>query len=460
MEKIYRKFFYLGFLIFLFSGNWVKAQVNQDSITHLQPADRPLNFYLIDYPLNFKNGYSWPSLNQSIYNTVAIHQVVNTTLGRALEPIHPFWGKVLTTGSILAFNVVYSYLPGGTAWQHQEAHRAVLRFRGIHSYNQANDFRFFQKRIATKNVSDQDLIGFKRDYPAEFIRNRGIGHEAQLEVIEQIKKDAFYYGTPGYRDVIPNLLNSIITIQYVNEFRQKNYDRDIDERNKAELTANVRDISGVEFTPWVYDLFRPNEPYQHRGNNGGVHPYGCCIDRYIGKEDLTPEELNYLKKQSRLVWLNLVSPHNFGFARFRAINPFNSQPFHFNFGLVHNLISFGRVIDYNIYLQQNKWNLFLTYHDYKNKERHFPGIDLEVHRYPLNKIFLTGALGMWVQPKDQLFRSEGGTAGGMIKLGVASRLTNKFEWFLEGDTKSKGWASGIVALEPITQVQFGINWFY
>lgn len=447
--------------VFLIAASFsANAQITDSFPTPLTPKDRPINLYLLDYPLNFKGGYYWPSLNQSIYTTTAVHEIVNKSVGNTFEPIHPFWGKALTMTTILAFNAFYSYVPTGTAWQHQEAHRAILRNRDIHSYNQANEFRFFSKRIATKNVSDQDLIDFKRDYPAEFIRNRGAGHEAQLEVIEQMKKDAFFYGTPGYRDIIPYLLNTAVTIQYVNEFRQDDYDQAIDERNKVELTPDVRDISGVEFTPWVYDLFRPDEPYNLRGTNGGAHPYGVGVDRYIGNEDLTEEEKNYLEKQSRLVWLNLISPHTFGFPRFKATNPFNSKPMHWNFSVVHNLISFGHVIDFNIFLQQNKWNLFFTYHNYKNKDRYFPGINLEVHRFPFKKVFLTGALGLWMQPRDQRFHANMGTAGGIVRLGIASRLYKKLEWFLEGDMKTEGWVSGNVALEPQGQFQFGLNWLY
>ena len=434
---------------------------NTDSLSvPLTPEDRPINLYLLDYPLNFIDGYYFPSLNQSIYTTAAVHEVVNKSIGNALEPIHPIWGKVLTSASILTFNIFYSYTPTGAAWQHQEAHRAVLRNRGIHSYNQANEFRFFKKRIATIHVLDQDLIDFKRDYPAEFIRNRGIGHEGQLEGIEQMKKDAFYYGTPAYRDIIPYLINTAITIQYVNEFRQDGYDQAIDERNKVELTPEERDQHGVEFTPWVYDMFRPDEPYEKRGNNGGIHPYGIGVDRYIGNEDLTPEEYNYLKKQSTLVWLNLLSPHNFGFARFKGTNPFNSQPMYYNFSVVHNLISFGHVIDINVFLQLKKCNLFFTYHNYKNKDHYFPGIDLELHRYPLKKIFLTTGIGMWMQPRDQLFQSIRGTAGGLVKLGIASKLCKNLEWFVEGDVKSEGWVSGNVALAPAGQIQVGLNWIY
>ncbi|MGV3640325.1 MAG: hypothetical protein ACO1NZ_07400 [Adhaeribacter sp.] len=460
MDHKIRKSVHLGILLFLLLTGQARAQVADSFPSPLRPEDRPINLFLVDIPTNFDDGYYWPTFTQSINNTVAVHQVVNKTLGRLLEPVHPFWGKVLTGGAILVFNVGYTYLPGGTAWQHQEAHRAIMHYRGITSYNQANDFRFFKKRIATLQVSDEELGNFKRDYPAEFIRNKGAGHEAQLEVIEQLKKDAFYYGTPGYRDVVPNLLNTLITIQYVNEFRKKDYDKDIDERNKQELTPEVRDISGVEFTPWVYDLFRPDEPFQLRGNNGGTHPYGAGVDRYIGNEDLTDEEQDFLEKQGRLVWLNLVSPATFGFPRFRAISPFNSQPFHWNVSLVHNLVSFGHVLDYNLYLQQNKWNLFLTYHNYKNQRKHFPGFDFEVHRYRVKNMFLSASVGVWRQPKDQLFRSEGGNMGSIFRLGLASRLSDKFEYFLEGDYKTEGWVSGHVALEPLGQFRFGLNWLY
>ena len=448
----------LGFA-FLLLGLNLKAQPD-DSTQTLSPEDRPVNLYLLDYPMNFKDGYYWPSLNQSIYTTAAIHETVNKTLGDLLEPIHPIWGKALTAGALLAFNIPYSYIPTGTAWQHQEAHRAVLRYHGIQSHNQANEFCFFCKRIATNQVLDQDLINFKRDYPADFIRNRGIGHEAQLEMIEQMKKDAFFYGTPAYRDVIPYLLNTYVVISYTNEFRQKDYDDAIDKRNANEPDPDIRDISGVEFTPWVYDLFKPDEPYDQRGNNGGPHPYGTGIDRYIGVEDLTVEELKYLKKESSLVWLNLISPHNFGFARFRATNPFNSQPMFWNFSVVHNLVGFGHVTDVNLYLQQHKMNLFFTYHNYKNKDHYFPGVTIEVHRYPYKKIFLTGALGAWIQPKDQRFFANTGVAGGYLKFGVGSTLAKKLEWFIDADLKSDGWVSGNVSLEPIAQIQFGINWLH
>lgn len=65
------------------------TQTNDSLSTALTPKDRPINLYLLDYPLNFKDGYYFPSLNQSIYTTVTVQEVVNKSLGNALEPIHP-----------------------------------------------------------------------------------------------------------------------------------------------------------------------------------------------------------------------------------------------------------------------------------------------------------------------------------------------------------------------------------
>jgi hypothetical protein len=455
----------LGCLLLL--GGTAQAQSGDTLVSPLKPSDRPINLYLFDYPLNLKNGYYWPSLNQSIYNTAAIHETVNRAFRDVFEPLAPRWGKVYATGATLLFNVLDAYLPTGAAWQHQEAHRAVLRFEGINSYNQANEFRFFQKRIATKHVTDEDLIRFKRDAPAEFIRNRGIGHEAQLEMMQQMKKDAFYYGTSSYNDVIPYALNTFIVINYVNEFRKPDYDKAIDERNMSEPNPGQRDISGVEFTPWVYDMFRPFEPYYDSSKSYGTgvgtrgpHPYGQGVDRYVGVEDLTAEELAWLKKESRLVWLNILSPATFGFKRFRGVNPFNSRPMFWNFSVVHNLVAFGHVIDFNFFYQQDKLNLFFQWHNYKNYNSYFPGATLEIHRYPVKNMFLTGGIGMWSQPKLQLFQANSGTPGGYVKLGFASKLTNKLEWFVEGDIKSNGWLSGNVALKANQQVQVGINWLH
>ena len=420
---------------------------------------RPLQFTLFDHPSTLNGGYYWPSWQQSIQVTKNMHQISSKLIAEALEPVHPVWGKVLTTTSIFTFNLFQAFLPSGLAWQHQEAHRMCLRHRGITSYNQAYEVRLFNMRVATKRVSDEDLIMMKKDYPAEFNRLRGAGHEGQSEMSLALKKDAFYYGTKSYYDIIPIFANTVVIIQFLNEWRGDNYDQKIDERNQQELTIMERDISGVEFTPYVYDLFRPDEPYDQRGSNDGAHENGG-IDRYIGNSDLTQEEADYLRKQSNLAWLCALSPHLFGISRFKTVSPFNDKIFYWNFNVIHNLVSFGHVIDVNLFLKQDHWNLFVNFHNYKNKSTYYPGLDVEIVRYPLNKAFISGAVGMWLQPKDQSFFTKSGTPGGMLKFKVDAPISEAFELSVEADAKSNGWVAGIVSLKPAFQVRTGFNWMF
>lgn len=435
------------------------AQSDDSTFTELTPDDRMLRLHLLDAPSNTFIGYYWPSWKQSIYITKDVHQAYNRAMGDLLEPIHPFWGKAATVGAIGVFNVFHLFIPTGLAWQHQEAHRAILGYHDIDSYNQTYEFRLFQMRQATMRVLDQDLVDFKAEDPYAFNRNRGAGHEGQIEMMNLMKKDAFVYGTPGYRDVVPYFLNTYVIISFLNEWKQDDYDEKIDIRNSEELTPPERDISGVEFTPWVYDLFRPDEPYDQRGENGGVHEYGAGIDRYIGNTDLTQEEKDYLKKQSGLVWINALSPTLFGFPRFKGKNPFNHRPMYWNVNFIHNLTGFGYVIDGSAFFQQDKWNLFFTVHNYFAQDIYGIGLEAEVFRYPAmpDKLFLSGTTTAWLQPEDHSFYATKLEPGAQLRFDVSYRFHKCFEVFLDADIKTKGYVAGIPTINSFFQASTGIN---
>ena len=81
-----------------------------------------------------------------------------------------------------------------------------------------------------------------------------------------------------------------------------------DEMNADERTVKVRDFVGHDFTSWVYDLHRPDEPYAARG----AHPSGVGYDRYRGPDDLTAGEKRYLDHMGRLQLLNFLDPNLVG----------------------------------------------------------------------------------------------------------------------------------------------------
>ncbi|MDX1478913.1 MAG: hypothetical protein R3301_14470 [Saprospiraceae bacterium] len=440
-----------------------------DPVSSLTPDDRALRFPILDLPLNFKDGIYYPSWQQSINLTKNIHQTVNKGLANWLEPVDPLWGKVLTAGASLGFNVLHTFLPTGLGWQHQEAHRAILRANGIssenESYNKICNFcnsvhrpaPFFSRRLATFDVLDQAMVDFKADNYADFNRNRGAGHEAQMEMTLALKKDAFYYHTPLYRDLVPMWFNAFIVIRLVRESKDDDYDQKIDERNFDETTIEERDISGVEMTPWVYDLFLPDEPYDQRGTNGGAHPYYDGIDRYIGNEDLTQEMIDYLGKQQNLVLLNLISPQMFGIRKFKSKNPFNGRPLYFNFNVSHNVTSFGYIIDVNFMVQEGKYNWFFTIHNYNNQNNYWPGLGAELIRYPLNKGFISGGLDVWIQPENQRFFDNRGQGGFALKCTYDTAISKRLEWSIGADFKTEGVVFGIPKTGSSFQLSTGIN---
>jgi hypothetical protein len=84
---------------------------------------------------------------------------------------------------------------------------------------------------------------------------------------------------------------------------------------------------------WVYDLFRPDEPYSARG----IHPSGTGINRYRKTTDLTDEELSYLHAQRYWYIFNYVSPMLFNVNRITI----GDAGLYGNFAFRHFLTSFG-----------------------------------------------------------------------------------------------------------------------
>src|SRR5690606_9411397 len=62
--------------------------------------------------------------------------------------------------------------------------------------------------------------------------------------------------------------------------------------------------TGFDCVSYVYDLFRPDEPYEARG----PHPSGEGIARYRSRDDLTATEKDYLHRMALYSWLNLIDP--------------------------------------------------------------------------------------------------------------------------------------------------------
>lgn len=347
------------------------------------------------------------------------------------------------TAGVVDLALAYQVMIFSPVWLHEEFHRATMTTRGIPTNNNV-----FQAIV--DEVKDEDLIRFKATAPQEMVRSFAAGTESEYLLLRNLQKDNFFKKT-NYPNVLLNILLTKHAVDYVNQFKDKGFDEGIDRNNQNDPIELERDFVGWDFTPWVYDLFRPNEPYTARG----AHPSGTGIDRAIKASDLTREEYRYLEKMGRLQYLNFLSPFMVGVQRIR----FN-QSTSFNFAVRHYLTSFGSDITTDLFVDRRDKKWMLSFHGYQNKDHFFPGLELE---YPVADVKIGSAIiplysrGMiWLQPEKQSFYSDKGKAGGLVQLRAHLPLGRTWSMYAEGEAKSNGWVAGNPYLKSNVSVRMGL----
>jgi hypothetical protein len=418
----------------------------------------PLVFPVFDAPFNLEDGYSFPSMDQSLMLCKNIGQLAHSVIidgTSGLDTPLGRWLPFLLTG---AFDYLYFYLPPGYAWLHEEWHRAVMSRRGISSYNDVYNFEIFAESIAVSHVKDDDLAALKLRHPAEMVRLHAAGNEADVELTLAMRRDSFFTGRPVRYDLISWWLNLANTWAYIHLCTTSEADLLTDESNAEDGTdISRRDFTGLDFTAWVYDLFRPGEPYAARG----VHPSGVGIDRYIRRSDLTDEEKDYLRLQRNLALLNFLSPQMAGIDRFAFRDPFTGGSLRFNFAVTHHLTCFGYDAAAHLFFREGDISLAVTPHLYANRERNLPGLDVSIVRYRVDTapitFFASATAALWLQPRDLLFRDSGASPGGLFRIAFSFPAGDRVEFHLQGETKTRGWYAGVVYLDAAFQARAGVT---
>jgi len=234
-------------------------------------------------------------------------------------------------------------------------------------------------------------------------------------------------------------------------------DSTTDKANRDETTIAQRDISGHDFTAWVYHLFRPDEPLDARG----VHPSGVGINRYIKVADLSPEEKRYLQHEGKLAWLNFVDPNFLGIRGFTIRNPFNGESARANFWLRHALTSFGDAIDAHVVYQQGSLGVHLSAQRFANHDRGFPGARVEIVEFPVRMsgrdFRLSPRIAAWAQPRDGEFRTRDASVGGLAGLRLQTARASRLQFYADVEAKTPGWVVGNPNLRGGARVQTGLT---
>lgn len=413
----------------------------------------PLTVPLVDVPFNFAGrGYSFPSMQQSLNLSKDFYQLGHYAIEEALSG-KKRWIRILTE---IGFDVFSTWLPLGNGWMHEEWHRAVLSRRNFASYNDFYNFPIFSNIIAVSHVQDADLIALKRDHPAEQVRLQSAGMEAEWEQNFRFEKEKFFDRDPtDHLGII--ILNDIGSSFYLFHCAGSSSDETTNIQNSQD-GSNIpkRDFTGLDCNGWVYDLFRPDEPYAARG----IHPSGVGINRYRKWSDLNGDEQNFLKLTAGLSLLNFLDPNLARFNRFHGTSPFSGDPLEWSTMVRALPTSFGVAVDGNLFWKEGVTNLILILHSYLSPKQYFPGLEVELYRYPLTlfgeneNITLRGMA--WLQPKKQRFDSKAGTLGGLAGLRFGHAFSKTFEAFLEVEGKSEGWVAGNVYLDSNLSTRAGL----
>lgn len=402
----------------------------------------------VDLPLfdsdNFPRGFRGPSMAQSVAATAAFYEESHRAIERAFRNHERYARSTVAIFDAISAGVVP--LPLSDVWLHEEFHRAVLASRGVRSFDDVYHFKLLPEVIAVSRVRDEVLARLKREHPADLVRAHEAGIEGEHQLVEHLEKEHFFRGSTAWHLPLYWLVK-VSSAAYVVSGTSDRMNR-WTERWERKEGSNVRrrDFTGHDFIAWVYDLSRPVEPYEARG----IHPSGIGIRRYRRPSDLTPDERLFLRRQGRRALLNFLDSNLVDVDRFKI----GSTTLNLTSG--HLLTSFGYTTTASLFICHDDTRLFVILHRYVNRDRSFPGIDVEMidRRFALraHDLATTLRIALWLQPRGQQFRTNEATPG----LLASVRLREQ-RMFVEIEAKSAGWVAGNVHLDRSVAVRGGIT---
>lgn len=428
-----------------------------------------LQIPVMDWPHNFVGtnsdvGLESPSMRQALLWNVAASQLGVQAIAWAWE------GRSRPTAlrevglwfSLGAFSFLFTYLPPGEGWLHEEWHRAVLARRGAESHDGIYHYDIGASLIYVDGVQDADLEDLKRDHPADFIRLMSAGIESQVEAQRLMRRNNFFLGRSSRHDRFLWWVSGVNVSYYLAACANGWIDEDLAKGEAKEIHMRDRDFTGPDFTAWVHDLRRPREHYA-AGPRGRVHPSGGPgYRRYLATSDLTGDERDYLNLQAALSLLNLATPQMWGPDWMPGALPWSGQRVLWNAGGAHHLTPFGYSLAADLLLRHGKYSWTWTVQGFVNSGLVLPGLSAQLWRYPVQlgrkMLFLTGGASLWLQPDGLLFGSDVIRPGAAALGGVSVPFVGGIEAWAEADAKTEGWVPGNVRLDDAVQARGGLAW--
>lgn len=406
---------------------------------------------MLDLP-DQEGAYAVPTWDQSIELTKAQYQISHRVLARWAERELGVGSRDYAAIAIgLGWEALAGVLPLGTAWAHEEGHRAILDRHGFRSFNGVYDFDPRSGAIYVRRVRDEDLVRLKAEHPADSVRLAAAGMETQTLLSLRLERDVFFLKGRAATDWATIVSNAVGNAGYVWACSDAAFDRFTDETNKADGgVVGRRDALGLDCTAWAYDLQRPDEPYEARG----IHPSGIGIDRYVKFSDLSRSEQKLMRTVRWLVLADLVDPYVFFHEGWDLGGDRRGTT---NLGFF--LTSFGWSIDHNVFLALGAKNVLVTMHHGANGTRWLPGIDATLWRLPIaDRGFVSLGAGAWLQPEDQRWDAVRASPGARLHATASIPVWSALELEVGAAHKTEGWVAGVANLGSETSLRAGLAW--
>jgi hypothetical protein len=398
-------------------------------------------------------------MEQSLALTLDVYSAMHFGMKKLYDTltVSPVLRSAIYYGGTAAGIFAFAYLlPFGYPWLHREFPRTVLSLSGMQSSHP-----FFNNVVWS--FSDQDLERLKAEKPYETIRIYEAGVEGYILFSSSLLRNIFLYNLEDLSNITAFFstfigMSHVIPVYAATSGLVNIAGFDLD----AYVEARYKDETGQSSTAlychsslnWVYDLFRPKEPYSARG----AHPTGTGVARYITLKQLTEDETQYLAKQGLLSQINLLSPLLYGVKAF----PLGAGGLEGNFAVHHYLTPFGSDIPVQVFLKKAPFNMIFTYHSYQNYNHYFPAVEAELVDLPLRitpqfALLLSPRVIIGIQPKDQAFKTGDPELFGLAGLRVDFSFFKYFFPYFDITMKTDGWAAGNEYLNSNVSFNLGVS---
>ncbi|MCR5423608.1 MAG: hypothetical protein K6E93_02460 [Bacteroidales bacterium] len=443
----------------------------QDSVP-FTPQYTYLDIPLVEWPYQsaaigttggFFASYMNPGMGFSLALSTDLYTLAHWGLQRIQFSSDPWKQQRRSLLAIYGFDLITSWLPLSNSWLHEEYHRAVMTLRGVNSFNEVLLCRIGSSTISVSHETDEEMAMLCDQYHPDFIRLMAAGLEGQTQQNMRMQRDEFFYHQ-GLRHEVILLVNALNNTTYLAMCGWGYGDKEAREMTAHEPTIAERDFTGMDLMAWAHGLFNPDEPYANRG----LHPSGTGIDRYITTDDLSPEAIRYLRRQTWVDLINCISPLMVGIPRINLGSHWGGELYG-NFALRHYLTSFGDDNNLELLLQllrpeRQPLNGYLVVHNYNNYRHSFAGLEMGLVDLSLwrGHLLLSTNLHGWLQPTD--FYTSQVQAGGSVTLRMAANLGQANTTiapcvpYLEVGYKSPGWMAGNVYLDATPMFNAGLRW--